>query len=111
MDKKLLDLNGVKVYTKADVIDAMNLIGQDVYMSDYADFEEYYKHGLIGIRFVEGDPYAFVGSDFDAYKYFILAKDAERVSKGKTLDGLDATFAIIDELHLEHSGETKNLIK
>lgn len=90
MDKKLLDLNGVKVYTKADVIDAMNLIGQDVYMSDYADFEHYYKLRLTGIRFEEDLKYAFVGGDYDGttiiYKYFILAKDAKfKEEKEKTL--------------------------
>lgn len=79
MDKPL-DLNGVKVYTKADVIDAMNLIGQDVYMSDDADFENYYKYKLIGIQFEEDSSYAFIGSDDCQriiYKYLILEKDAK----------------------------------
>lgn len=79
MDKPL-DLNGVKVYTKADVIDAMCLIGQDVYMSDDADFEDYYKYRLIGIQFEEDSSYAFIGDDDCQriiYKYFILEKKAK----------------------------------
>lgn len=90
MDKKLLDLNGVKVYTKADVIDAMPLIGQDVYMSDDADFEEYYELRLKGIRFEEDSSFAFIGADYDGqtiiYKHFILSKDAKfKEGKEKTL--------------------------
>lgn len=80
MDKKLLDLNGVKVYTRDDVVDAMSLIGQYVYMSDNADFEDYYKYRLIGIQFEEDSPYAFIGDDDCQriiYKYFVLAKDAK----------------------------------
>lgn len=80
MDKKLLDLNGVKVYTRDDVVDAISIIGQDVYMSDDADFEEYYKYKLIGIQFEEDSSYTFIGSDDCQriiYKYFILAKDAK----------------------------------
>lgn len=79
MDKPL-DLKNVKIYTKADVIDAMNLIGQNVYMSDNADFEEYYKYTLIGIQFEEDSSYTFIGSDDCQriiYKYFILEKDAK----------------------------------
>lgn len=79
MDKPL-DLNGLKVYTKADVIDAMHLIGQDVYMSDDDDFKDYYKNRLIGIRVMEDVSFPFVGADecqSIIYKYFILAKDAK----------------------------------
>lgn len=91
MDKKLLDLNGVKVYTKADVIYAMNLIGQDVYMSDDADFEDYYTCRLKGIRFEEDSAFTFIGADYDdcqtiIYKYFVLAKNAKfKEEKEKTL--------------------------
>lgn len=79
MDKPL-DLENIKIYTKADVIDAMRLIGQNVYMSDDADFEEYYKYKLIGIQFEEDSSYTFIGSDDCQriiYKYFILEKNAK----------------------------------
>lgn len=72
---KELDLDFVSIYTKDDVKDAMDLIGKDVYMSDSLDFRQYYKNRLIGVRFIEDDPFAFVGSGYETYKYFILAKD------------------------------------
>lgn len=83
---KKLNLENVRVYsrTKDDVKEAMDLIGQEVYMSDDEKFEnQYYKNRLIGVRLVEDDPYAFVGSDFDAYKHFILVKDAKFVGEKK----------------------------
>lgn len=79
MDKKLLDLNGVKVYTRDDVVDAISIIGQDVYMSDTADFKSYYKCRLTGVRAMEHNAFPFVGNDEHQsiiYKYCILAKDA-----------------------------------
>lgn len=107
MDKPL-DLDNVRVYsgTKDDVIDAMSLIDQDVYMSDDADFEDYYKYRLIGIRLVEGDPYVFVGSDYDAYKYFILAKDAKfKEEKEKKLRPFKSVFEFNRETGCEKLGD------
>lgn len=81
---KKLNLENVRVYsgTKCDVKDAMDLIGQAVYVFD-DDSGNYYQERLIGVRLVEDDPYAFVGSDFDAYKHFILVKDAKFVGEKK----------------------------
>ena len=81
---KKLNLENVRVYsgTKGDVKDAMDLIGQAVYVFD-DDSGNYYQERLIGVRLVEDDPYAFVGSDFDAYKHFILVKDAKFVGEKK----------------------------
>lgn len=40
-----LDLSNVRIYanTKADIIDAMDLIGEEVYMSDWDDFNPHSK--------------------------------------------------------------------
>lgn len=85
MDK--LDLSGVRIYsnTKNDIMDAMDLIGQDVYMSDGEKFENYYIFRLIGVKVIENESYPFLGYDGydrggrgrESYKYFILEKDAK----------------------------------
>lgn len=65
MDKPLLDLNGVKVYKKDDVMEAMRLIGH----------KEYYKIRLKGIPFKEDSELAYVCHDDCQgvnFKYFIL---------------------------------------
>lgn len=103
---KLLDLNGVKVYTKADVIDAMNLIGQDVYMSDDADFEDYHKCRFAGVRVVEGDIFPFVGGNCVVYKYFILCKDAKfKEGKEKTLRPFKSIIEFGRETGCEELGD------
>ena len=90
---KLLDLRGVRIYssTQQDIKDAIDLIGQEVYMSDYADFCTYRKCELMGAMRVKGKGnsfaalYPFVCVDENniqrAYKYFILAKDAKFVGE------------------------------
>lgn len=87
---KKLDLENVRVYscTKDDVIDAIDLIGEKVFVSDTKDFEEYYKHKLMGIQFEEDSSYAFMCFDdcqTIIYKYFILAKDVKFKEEEKKL--------------------------
>ena len=89
---KPLDLRGVRIYsnTKNDIKDAIDLIGQEVYMSDYDVFFPYHKCELIGATCIKDDPYyglyPFICNGEDtihrAYKYFILAKDAKFVEEG-----------------------------
>lgn len=87
MNKKL-DLENVRVYsnTKNDVADAINLIGQMVYVSDDTDFRTYIKGKLFGVSYV-GDnvytKYPFVCENEKSvhYKYFILEKDAKFIEE------------------------------
>lgn len=77
---KPLDLENVKVYTKEDAVEAISLIGQDVYVSNDKDFEVYHKYRLVGVQVMEYNIPPFLGdngSDIEAYKYFILEKDAK----------------------------------
>lgn len=78
-----LDLENVRIYsnTKAGIIDAMDLIGQDVYMSDDENFEDYYKYKLVGVKVID-DYCRFLGNEGKetytfAYKHFILVKDVK----------------------------------
>ena len=77
-----LDLSGVRIYsnTKDDARDAIDLIGEEVYLSDDASFKEYAKGNLIEVKYGHGISYPFIGGisfDMEKYKYFILAKDAK----------------------------------
>lgn len=75
-----LDLSGVRIYsdTKADAIDAMDLIGEEVFLSDWEDFRGYDKGNLIEVTCGRGVLYPFLGGfDVRKYRYFILAKDAK----------------------------------
>lgn len=78
---KHLDLENVKIYTKNDVKEAIDLMGLKVYMSDYENFEYYYEKRLTGIQFIEDDSLPFLGYNGDNhkeyFKYFILCKDAK----------------------------------
>ena len=79
MDRKL-DLNGVRIYsnTKDDTLDAMDLIGEEVYFSDWLDFRGYDKGYLLEVRYAHGILYPFLGGiEMNKYKYLILAKDAK----------------------------------
>lgn len=84
---KPLDLENVKVYsnTKEDVIKALSLIGQDIYMSDDENFSDCVKGELLAVRYGKDStivkfPYlcGIYGIERCAhYKYFILEKDAK----------------------------------
>ena len=77
-----LDLSGVRIYsnTKDDARDAIDLIGEEVFLSDDASFISYNKGNLIEVKYGHGISYPFIGGisfDMEKYKYFILAKDAK----------------------------------
>lgn len=79
MDKKL-DLENVRIYTnaKCDIVDALDLIGEGVYLSDDKNFESYRKGCLTEVKYANGVTYPFLGGyELGAYKYFILVKDAK----------------------------------
>jgi len=87
MDRKL-DLSGVRIYTnaKCDIIDAINLIGEEIYLSDDMTFESYRKGNLLEVKYANGVTYPFLGGyEVGSYKYFILAKDAKFVEEEKIL--------------------------
>lgn len=97
--KTPIDLENVKVYGGKDIIDAMRLIGQDVYMSNDEKFENYYKFRLIGVQIIEDDCYPFLGYERalgrgrESYKYFILVKDVKfREEKEKELRPFKSVF-------------------
>lgn len=77
---KLLDLENVRIYskTKQDTIDALDLIGQEVFMSDDENFNDYATCRLTGVQYSEDDDFSFLGKDENgifSYLYFILIKD------------------------------------
>ena len=77
---KKLDLSGVRIYsnTKDDARDAIDLIGEEVYLSDDASFSSYNKGNLIEVSFSNEYSCLFQGEfGIEKYKYFILAKDAK----------------------------------
>ena len=77
---KKLDLSEVRIYsnTKDDARDAIDLIGEEVFLSDYMDFRSYNKGNLIEVSFSNEYSYLFQGGfGIEKYKYFILAKDAK----------------------------------
>ena len=75
-----LDLSGVRIYsnTKDDVRDAIDLIGEEIYLSDDVSFSSYRKGNLIEVKYTNDISYPFLGGyEIGSYKYFILAKDAK----------------------------------
>ena len=79
MDRKL-DLSGVRIYsnTKDDIVNALDLIGEEVYLSDDANFKSYRKGYLLEVKYANGVTYPFLGGyEVGSYRYFILAKDAK----------------------------------
>ena len=76
-----LDLSGVRIYsnTKDDARDTIDLIGEEVYLSDYMDFRSYIKGNLVSVCYANNYSYPFRGGNecIGPYKYFILAKDAK----------------------------------
>lgn len=81
MDKPL-DLENVRIYsnTKDDAKEAMDLIGQEVYMSDDENFNDYAMCRLTGVQYSEDDNFPFLGKNEEgifSYIYFIPKKDAK----------------------------------
>ena len=75
-----LDLSGVRIYsnTKDDIVDAIDLIGEEVYLSDDVNFRSYREGHLLEVRYAHGILYPFLGGiEMNKYKYLILAKDAK----------------------------------
>lgn len=82
-----LDLSGVRIYsnTRDDIADAINLVGEEVYLSDWADFRGYDKGNLLEVKYTHGVLYPFLGgNELGKYKYFILCKDAKFKEEEKT---------------------------
>ena len=88
---KQLDLSNVRIYEneKRDMVEAIDLIGQDVYVSNDVDFSKHHKCKLVEVNCVIGESYTslypFVGeckaSEKHGNKYFILAKDAKFIEE------------------------------
>ena len=83
-----LDLSGVRIYsnTKEDARDAIDLIREEVYLSDVLDFRSYIKGNLVSVCYANGFLHPFRGGNecIGPYKYFILAKDAKFKDEDKT---------------------------
>ena len=102
MDRKL-DLSGVRIYsdTKRDILDALDLIGEEVFLSDWEDFRSYDKGNLLGVNYGRGVLYPFLGGfDITKYDYFILAKDAKFKDEEKTCK-IFRPYESIDEFRSE----------
>ena len=81
---KTLNLENVKIYTnaKCDIVDAMNLIGEEVYLSDDENFRSYREGHLLEVKYANGVAYPFLGGyEIGSYRYFILAKDAKFIEE------------------------------
>lgn len=106
-----LDLNGVRIYsnTKDDAKDAMDLIGKDVYLSEWTDFSAYTKDKLTSVIYAgNGDhPFWCKGGTLNScgYRYFILAKDAKFIEK-KTLRPFESMQEFCKETGIERVGDT-----
>lgn len=77
---KQLDLSGVRIYanTKDDVKDALDLVGERVYLSDYEDFETFEEGGLVEVNYSNGIAYPFFGGDgVGWFTYIIRAEDVK----------------------------------
>ena len=98
-----LDLSGVRIYsdTKRDISDALDLIGEEVYFSDWSDFRGYDKGNLLEVKYGRGVLYPFLGGfDIKKYKYFILAKDAKIKDEDKSYK-IFRPYESIDEFRSE----------
>jgi len=81
---KTLNLENVKIYTnaKCDIVDAIDLIGEEVYLSDDENFRSYREGHLLEVKYANDVAYPFLGGyEVGSYKYFILAKDAKFIEK------------------------------
>ena len=81
---KTLNLENVKIYTNAkdDIVAAMDLIGEEVYLSDDENFRSYREGHLLEVKYANGVTYPFLGGyEIGSYRYFILAKDAKFIEE------------------------------
>lgn len=108
---KKLDLSGVRIYanTKDDARDAIDLIGEEVYLSDWADFREYDKGTLVEVKYGHGISYSYpflggIGFDMEKYKYFILAKDAKFKDEDKIFRPYKSISEFCNETGCEEVG-------
>lgn len=98
-----LDLSGVRIYsnTKDDARDAIDLIGEEVYLSDWTDFRGYDKGNLLEVKYAPDVLYPFLGGHWHEariYKYFILVKDAKFIEgKPKKLRPFTSTYEFTQE--------------
>ena len=105
-----LDLSGVRNYTnvKCDIIDAMNLIGEKVYLSDDVNFESYEEGNLIEVSYSNNISYPFLGEcGIGAYRYLILEKYAKfvegneiKMNKATILKEYEETIQKVSELSM-----------
>lgn len=75
-----LDLDGVRIYsnTKDDAKDAMDLIDEEVYLSNDANFRSYRKGYIAEVKYANDVTYPFLeGNGIGWFKYLIRAKDAK----------------------------------
>lgn len=82
-----LDLNGVRIYSntkKEDIKDAIDLIGQKVYMSDYDNYRSYCECEFVAIDYgIDRSELSlpFIGKDKKGlncgYRYCVLCKDVK----------------------------------
>lgn len=104
---KKLDLENVRIYsnTKDDIVDALDLIGQKVYMSDDEDFRRYSERELVGVC-CEKDPssakFPFKGENVREwthwYSYFVVCKDAKfKEEEEKKLRPFKSTYEFTQE--------------
>lgn len=81
--KKIDIESGVRIYskTKQDTIDAMDLIGEKVYVSSTEDFEIYGIFKFAGVKFLSNKDECFIVDTLSgtqlSYNYLILAKDVK----------------------------------
>ena len=97
---KKLDLENVKIYanTKRDIVDAIDLIGEEVYFSDNVNFESYTREKLTGVIYAEDDDHPFFCRARWGHNYFILAKDAKfKKERPKKLRPFKSTYEFAQE--------------
>jgi len=94
-----LDLNGVRVYTntKADVRDAIDLVGERVYLSDDVTFESYEEAELAEVNYTNDIAYPFFGGNGEGwFKYIIRAEDVKFKDEEKAYE-IFRPYKSIDE--------------
>lgn len=81
---KELDLSEVRIYSgiRDDAKDAMDLIGQEVYMANDENFSDYTKGELLAVRYGKDStivkyPFLCGFERYTHYMYIILCKDAK----------------------------------
>lgn len=84
---KPLNLKRVKIYSnnRKDIIKAMDLLGEEFYLSEWIDFSSYVKDRLTRVIYADDDrhPYWCSGKNSDhwGYRYAVLVKDVKANEK------------------------------